>query len=357
MQTKVATYPLNIAQKGIYYEWQKDKEITRYNNPLLYRFPGNTDTDRLRGALIKVVEAHPFVKLRLRIGASGSGEMEQYFVKEDPVFIPVFDVAEEELKVRLKGLVRPFDLLSGEPLYRMAVYRTPEQVYLWLDVHHIIYDGTSLTIFNRDLVEAWNGNDLSEEKFNCGDFAVAEKDQIGSGAYDQMGSGAYDQMGNDAYGHIESAAYEKDKDYFAGLLGGVTPALLPVVRHREEVRGMMEMVSEEIEYRSVMEYCKRLGISPNSLFAGALAICLNRYMRESRICFVTAHHGRKDERTHNSIGMFVKTMPVVAEVLPEQKMGDFLKGIGAGMLELWEHQTLSFCRYGDPVRHHDRCEL
>ena len=44
------TYPLTSAQMGMYYEWQKDKELTQYNNPFLYRFPDQIDAERLKAA-------------------------------------------------------------------------------------------------------------------------------------------------------------------------------------------------------------------------------------------------------------------------------------------------------------------
>ena len=53
------TYPLSNSQKGMYYEWQKDKTLTRYNNPFLYDFPDSVQAERLREAFVKVVDAHP----------------------------------------------------------------------------------------------------------------------------------------------------------------------------------------------------------------------------------------------------------------------------------------------------------
>ena len=108
MQQK--TYPLTNAQKGMYYEWQKDKELTQYNNPFLYEFPETIQTQKLHDALVKTVQAHPFLKLKLKL--LGNGEVVQYFVKEDPVNIPVYETKEEGIRERLLQTVRPFDLVS-----------------------------------------------------------------------------------------------------------------------------------------------------------------------------------------------------------------------------------------------------
>ncbi len=314
MQQK--TYPLTNAQKGMYYEWQKDKELTQYNNPFLYEFPENIQAQKLHDALVKTVQAHPFLKLKLKL--LGNGEVVQYFVKEDPVNIPVYETVEEGLRERLLKTVKPFDLLSGEPLYRIDLYKTPRKIYVLLDIHHIAYDGSSSIVFHKDLVKAYNGEELQEESFTCGDFALLETERMKGGEY------------------------KRDEAYFTERLSGVTPAKLPILNRSEQAAGMLDKVSEYIDYQEISDYCKRLEISPNNLFAGALGICLNRYTREKKLCFCTAHNGRIDERVQDKVGMFVKTLPVVVETDPGQKLEDYLKGIRTDMKELWTHQTYPF---------------
>jgi hypothetical protein len=46
-----------------------------------------TNAPRLRNAFIQVIEAHPFLKLKLKLLAMR--DVVQYFVKEDPVNIPI----------------------------------------------------------------------------------------------------------------------------------------------------------------------------------------------------------------------------------------------------------------------------
>ncbi|MFA5302467.1 MAG: condensation domain-containing protein, partial [Bacteroidales bacterium] len=320
MQQK--TYSLTNAQKGIYFEWQKDKELTQYNNPFLYEFPKNIKAKKLQDAIAKVIQAHPFMKLKLKL--LGNGEVVQYFVKEDPVNIPVYETAEEGLRDRMLASVRPFDLLSGEPLYRIDIYKTSGKVYMFLDIHHIVYDGTSIIVFYKDLVKAYNGEELREESFSCADFALMETERM------------------------QGEAYKSDEVYFTGKLSGVTPTKLPVLNVSEQEVGKLERVSESVDYQKISDYCQRLGISPNNLFTGALGICLNRYTRENKLCFCTAHHGRLDERVQESIGMFVKTLPVVVETDPKQTLEAYLKGIRTDMKALWTHQTYPF---SDMVTH------
>ncbi|MDD3811824.1 MAG: amino acid adenylation domain-containing protein [Bacteroidales bacterium] len=314
MQQK--TYPLTNAQKGIYYEWQKDKELTQYNNPFFYEFPEKTDALRLRNAFIQVIEAHPFLKLKLKL--LGNGEVVQYFVKEDPVNIPIYETSSENLKNKALATTRPFNLLSGEPLYRIDIYQTPDKVFAMLDIHHIAYDGSSSIVLHRDLVKAYNGEKLAEETFTMGDFALLEAERM------------------------RGEEYKQDEAYFSERLAGSATAKLPILNRSEQAAGTLDKVSEFVDYQQVSDYCRQAHISPNNLFAGALGICLNRYTRESKLCFCTAHHGRIDDRLRDSIGMFVKTLPVVVSIDPGQKLQVLLQGIHSDMKELWSHQTYPF---------------
>ena len=59
------------------------------------------------------------------------------------------------------GLVEPFDLLGGR-LFRMKLIRA-EKNYLFLDIHHIVCDGSSLLIFFEDISRAYAGETLEPE--------------------------------------------------------------------------------------------------------------------------------------------------------------------------------------------------
>ena len=59
-------------------------------------------------------------------------------------------------------LVRPY-MLFNEKLFRFEIYRTCEGNYLFLDLHHIVADGTSLAIIMNDINRAYSGEKLEPE--------------------------------------------------------------------------------------------------------------------------------------------------------------------------------------------------
>jgi gramicidin S synthase 2 len=308
------SFPLSISQTGIYYEWEKDKSLTHYNMAFLYDFPVTTDVERLQKAFKKVFAAHPGLNARIRIEGS---EVVQYFYKDEPVQITLRNVGESEMEDLISGIVRPFDL-TGSALYRIEFYKTEKKLYVFVDFHHIIFDGNSFTIFKRDLLRAYDGEELTKESFTVGDYALQECSLAGSAEY------------------LEAEAY------FEKRLSGITMTKVPTINNKEQEMGYLQHVSEYIDLRLVNDFCARLNISPNNLFAGALGLCLNRYTREHDIAFCTAHHGRIDERLNNDIGMFVKTLPLTMKVVPDQKVGDYLETIRTDLKELWSRQVYPF---------------
>ncbi len=307
-------YPLSSTQTGIYFEWVKDKSLLQYNASFLCEFPEQIVAEKLREAYIRVVEAHPILKSRIRI----EGEtVFQYFQEHDPVEIPLKKVSESVLKTRISEFIRPFDL-AREPLFRIEILQVGEKLYALSDFHHIIFDGTSLTLFNQDLAKAYAGENIDKETFTLADFALLESSQVGN------------------------AEYLEAETFFAKRLKEVTMTRLPSLSNKEPEPGYQQRTSEFVTTDEVNSFCRRLGISPNNLFAGALGIVLSRYTREKQVAFCTVHNGRLDERLLRDVGMFVKTLPVVIKMQKDQHVSDYLADIRADLSGLWKKTAFPF---------------
>ena len=64
-------------------------------------------------------------------------------------------MTEAELKERM-AVRTSFDF-EHQPLYRIHLFRTEAALYLYVNFHHIVFDGTSLTVFMEDLEQAYQG--------------------------------------------------------------------------------------------------------------------------------------------------------------------------------------------------------
>ncbi len=307
-------YPLSDNQKGIYYEWEKDKSLTQYNIACHFDFPETIDSEKIQTAFKKVINAHPVMKVKLKLIGD---EVFQYCNEDEPVEINWSNVMESDMDHIVTGFSRPFDLM-GSTLYRIELFQTEKKLHALFNIHHIIFDGTSLGIFNNDLSRAYDGVELTKESFTLCDSAEQEFTNKGDAAY------------------IEAEAY------FDKKLSNFVMTKLPTVHIKKMDVGYRQLASEFIGRGQVNDFCTNHKISPNNLFAGALGICLNLYTREQDVAFCTAHHGRLDERLVNNLGMYVSTLPVVINMSATQKVSDYLAGIRTTLTELWSKQAFPF---------------
>ena len=80
--------------------------------------------------------------------------------------------------------MRPFNLFNDR-LYRIEIYQAPQNVYLFADIHHIIYDGLSSDVFLQSVMDAYEGKPLQPEKVTAYDFALYEQAMKQTPVYEQ----------------------------------------------------------------------------------------------------------------------------------------------------------------------------
>ncbi|MDR2856015.1 MAG: amino acid adenylation domain-containing protein, partial [Methanomicrobiales archaeon] len=68
---KQAEYPLSPNQMGVYIDCLKSPASVRYNIPFMVSLSANTDTEKLRDAICRVINEHPAVKVRIADGERG----------------------------------------------------------------------------------------------------------------------------------------------------------------------------------------------------------------------------------------------------------------------------------------------
>ena len=277
-------YPLTGNQLGVYADWELNRDTTQYNIPTLTRYEG-IDVERLVSALRTVVDAHPYLKMRLAETADG---VMQHRRDESETVVEVKNLKIEPTKEYFQSLVRPFDLFNDD-LYRIMVLQTPSAVYLFKDMHHIVFDGGSMGIFSSQLREAYNGGEIEAETYTAYEFSMEE---------------AARQQG-DQYAEAEA--------FFDGILSGQTATSYPHSSKVEESKTQSRSLHKNLNV-CVSDYCRQHTITPNSFFIAALSLLLHRVTREDNVMYITVSHGRNTMEMMDIFGMFVKTLPVTSSL-------------------------------------------
>jgi hypothetical protein len=108
------SYPLTETQKGVYYDWEKNRDALQYNIPSALKCPGETDPRKLKEAVTAVLDAHPYIKTILAIEAGNLVQKRRDSLIAD---IMIKQATEEMMPAVCSHFVKPFDLFA-ENLFR-----------------------------------------------------------------------------------------------------------------------------------------------------------------------------------------------------------------------------------------------
>ena len=120
-------YPITENQRGVYIDWELNRDTTQYNLPTVTKMAG-VDAEQLRDALVKIVEAHPYLKTRL---AMKGDDIFQLRLDEEPVVVDLTELNEEPTaeffrsRVPLSGISRISTILFS------TVHQTSYCVQNW----------------------------------------------------------------------------------------------------------------------------------------------------------------------------------------------------------------------------------
>ncbi len=275
-------YPLTNTQEGIFIECTANMGSTIYNIPYLLKLDKKVDLDKLAAAIDSTVEAHPYLKTRLFMDENGD-----VLQKRNDHLSYKTQIINE---MNRETLVRPY-MLFNEQLFRFEIYRTCDGNYLFLDIHHIIADGTSLGIILNDINRAYSGDILEKEEYTSYDLALDNRDALKSDAY-KNAEKYYQSVFENKGGSIS---------FYPDKTGPVPTAEM---YHREVT---------EISVQQVKDFCKKHGITENVFFIAVFGLTLGKYNFRKDAVFTTIYHGRNDSRLSETVGMIVKTLPVYCD--------------------------------------------
>ena len=307
--------PLSKVQYGIYVECASRIGEICYNLPYVYALDKSLDEERLRTAVIDTVEAHP--TLFTRIELTDDGEPMQTIDMDNEHFeLEIEDTTDIEKKAA--ELVRPFDIYNDR-LFRIHLLRDDNHLYLFIDYHHLIVDGTSMSLLLHDINDAYNGKAVSGESMTLADVC-AEEEALRL-----------------------SPAFEEAKQWYAKNFdcNDTFTQLLPD-REDPELKEASLLRTLSVDMDRVEQFCRDNGIFKSTLFTMAYAYLLAKFNNDQEALFNTVYNGRKTKQLAHTVGMFVKTLPVYAKFAADTTVLDYLKAGQEQTSGCREHDVYSF---------------
>lgn len=156
---------LTSSQNGVYFENYQNPEAKMYNIAMCYRFGKEVDAQRLYEAVKKVCVRYEIFADTIR-NIDGTfynvvnEEKRERYIEERVKLQPVLD--EKEIQGIAENYFHSFKL-EDSPLYYFDIYPAENAVYLFSDVHHAVWDGTTTSMFAKAVKAAYEGSALPEE--------------------------------------------------------------------------------------------------------------------------------------------------------------------------------------------------
>jgi tyrocidine synthetase-3 len=313
-------YPLSAAQKRLYILSQLGEGQTNYNIPGVAAVAGELDPTRLEAAFKGLIQRHEALRTSFELV---EGEPVQKVHGEVDFQISRFRAEESEAPELINGFIRPFDL-SRPPLLRVGLISLSNQKHLLMvDVHHIIADGVSMEIVNRELMSLYQGEKLPDLRIQYKDFSAWQNRLL------------------------QSEHLKRQEEYWLERYQGELPVLnLPTDYPRP---AMQSFAGDRINLKigaGLTRRLDRLAAESNStmfmVLLAAFNVLLSKYSGQEDIIVGTPIAGRSHSDLEKVVGMFVNTLALRNYPEGHKTFTEFLAEVKDHAIKAYDHQEYQF---------------
>ncbi|MBR4536380.1 MAG: amino acid adenylation domain-containing protein [Bacteroidales bacterium] len=323
-QSSIISYPLSYAQTGVYIDCVSNPTSTLYNIPFLLNFPAGIDAAKLAEAVKRVVEAHP--ELGVHFTTEGDTVV-QTLADSVPVEVPMTEMSDQQLAAYKQEFVRPFEL-QKPPLYRFEVVKTESGVKLLMDVHHLVFDGSSADLFIHQIISVLENSAVDKENYTYFDFV------------------------SDQQKDADSDAFKAAQQFFAEKLQNCEGASeIPADLPKTDQQGFIGEAVCPINHEKAEAFCRQQEITPAHLFLAATSYVVSRYTNNREVYLNTISSGRSNLKIADTVGMFVNTLALGLSI-DDVTVCEYLRQVGETFDETLHHENYPFARIASDFSFH-----
>lgn len=274
----------------------------------MFEFP------KLLKALQLSIKSHP--ALLTRFSFDEDGEIVQRY---DPSLMPeivVEKISEFDLNILKDNLVQPFKMIESR-LFRCRVFETEKAAYMFFDVHHTVFDGTSFKVLMNGIAQSYMGMPVPQDYY----YLTLKKREEAA----------------------HTAFYEESRKYFEERYDGDDWVSYPPIDHKTRenefdcIACEMGMTSEEL---GIVE--KRFKVSRNEFFITVAALAISLYADKPNVKLSWIYNGREDVKMMNTVGLLFRDLPVAFRFDKGQNIADIFADAHEQVQKAIEHSCYPY---------------
>jgi amino acid adenylation domain-containing protein len=312
-------YELSSTQRRLYILHQMDPGGTVYNMATVVRLPGAPDIERLEKTFIKLIDRHE--SLRTSFHMEGSRPVQRVHGIVD------FKVENYDLQKNSAEAAavfhRPFNLAEA-PLLKVGVLKTVDGAFVLAAVmHHIISDGVSLRILEKDFSALYRDGSAAPLRIQYKDFSQWQNSRK------------------------QDAHIKTQEDFWLKEFSGEIPVLelcldYPRPAVQSFAGGILRFEVGPMETRQIKSLARQEGVTLFMLMLAATYTWLAKLSGQEDIVVGTPVAGRRHADLEPVIGMFVNTLPLRAHPAGGKSFLEFLAEVKEKTLDAFENQEYQF---------------
>ncbi|RKD31341.1 non-ribosomal peptide synthetase [Lacrimispora algidixylanolytica] len=308
-------YEVSSAQKRLYVFQELNKDSTAYNIPSLFKMTGEINTQKIEIIFKELINRHDSLKTYFSVR---NGEIVQ-LIKDKLEFELIVIETNDSIDEFSDKLITPF-MLDNAPLFRAYVVETNGNSYLFLDMHHIISDGVSVTVLIKEFIELFEGKELEPLKLQYKDFAAWQNN------------------------FLKSDAIKRQERYWLNTFNGMLPVLnMPIDYDRPNIQSFegdrYDTRIDENTTELLRSISAETGTTTNMLLLTAFYILLSKYSGQKDIVIGIPVAGRQHADLQETVGMFVNTLPLRNKPEEHKSYLEFLKEVKESSVQAIENQS------------------
>ncbi|MCK4120516.1 amino acid adenylation domain-containing protein [Ralstonia nicotianae] len=315
----------------------KPDYIPKYleNVTLAYKIEGELDVDALHAAFDTISLRHE--ELRVTFFENDTGAFYRrvrdpaaraHFVPESTEFDATLSRSPDWVSAEIRReSFTTFDLSAGPLLrYRLIPISMDKEWLLLISVHHVVFDGWSATIIQRELSSAYrsliqdHGHDLPTLAPSYHDCVAEQrrKWECGSlGGHECYWRRMFESMHfplTMPWGRARPQSFSYEGDRFEFSIGAQSPA--------------------------IDEFCHAYSCSPNYLLLAAFFVLFERHTGQRDICVRSPMANRKTSDREEIVGYLVQPSAFRIVLSGELRYIDVVNRLHESSLDIWEHAEL-----------------
>jgi amino acid adenylation domain-containing protein len=328
------SFPLSLAQQRLWLLDQLEPGNSSYNMPTVLRFRGRLHIAVLERSFQAIVQRHESLRT---IFASLQGRPVQLVASSLEFSLPLLDLSnlneddrEREVQSHADQEAQySFNLALG-PLFRISIFRlSAEDHAVFLNIHHIVSDGWSLTVLMRELAATYTAmlnnqpSPLPPLPIQYADYAVWQRQWL------------------------QGTVLERLLSYWQQHLAAA-PALLdlPTDRPRPAIqtyRGNTETLTLPSSLADhLQELSRKEGVTLYMTLLALFLILLHRFTGQEDLVVGTPIANRNRAEIEGLIGFFVNSLVLRTDLSGDPSFRELLRRVREVALGAYAHQDLSF---------------